>query len=359
MGWAVTGGLPRGCWHAMEACGNCGRTRRQGTAFCTGCGRRFADDDPQPARAGSPFATSESAHPGDYPGPAESYGRPAAGYGSGSYQPTETHRSMGPYGSADPYRRDESGPPAGSNGPAVTGYPPGPPGPSRRARPSGTRVSRLTFRPLVTATVVILFAAAIAVGAAVLYVRHHGHTQAAQNSPQSTRTTPSAQGASPAGQGTSASGPGGTAPAQSPSDTSSVGSTGGAVTVGSGASQNPDASSVAAFLDQYFNAINAHDYQSYLSLLSPQLQQGMTSAQFEKGYRSTADSNETLVGISTASTGDLAAKVTFTSHQDPADSPDQSESCTDWNITLFLAQSGSGYVIDPAPPGYRASYQPC
>jgi hypothetical protein len=85
----------------------------------------------------------------------------------------------------------------------------------------------------------------------------------------------------------------------------------------------------------------------------------MTQAQFEKGYRSTADSNETLVDISTASTGDLAAKVTFTSHQDPADSPDQSESCTDWNITLFLAQGGSGYVIDPAPSGYRASYQPC
>ena len=85
----------------------------------------------------------------------------------------------------------------------------------------------------------------------------------------------------------------------------------------------------------------------------------MTQAQFDKGYRSTADSNETLVGISTASSGDLAAQVTFTSHQDPADSPDHSESCTDWNITLFLAQGGSGYTIDPAPSGYRASYQPC
>ena len=41
----------------------------------------------------------------------------------------------------------------------------------------------------------------------------------------------------------------------------------------------------------------------------------MTQAQFDKGYRSTADSNETLVGISTASDGDLAAEVTFTSHQ--------------------------------------------
>jgi hypothetical protein len=85
----------------------------------------------------------------------------------------------------------------------------------------------------------------------------------------------------------------------------------------------------------------------------------MTQAQFKNGYRSTADSNETLVGISTASDGDMAAEVTFTSHQNPADSPDHSESCTDWDITLFLAQGGSGYVIDPAPAGYHASHQGC
>jgi hypothetical protein len=131
------------------------------------------------------------------------------------------------------------------------------------------------------------------------------------------------------------------------------------VAVGAGAAQDPDASSVADFLGQYFAAINAHDYQSYLALLSPQLQQGMTRAQFDKGYRSTADSDETLVGISTASDGDMAAEVTFTSHQDPADSPDQSQSCTSWDISLFLSQGGSGYLIDPAPSDYKASYQPC
>ena len=204
----------------------------------------------------------------------------------------------------------------------------------------------------------VLFAAAAAASGALLYVRHHGsHSEAAQNSPQSTLTTPPAQG--PSGQGASASGQGSASPTQSPSGTSSSPSGGSAVTIGAGASQDQGASSVAAFLGQYFAAINAHDYQSYLSLLSPQVQQGMTQAQFDKGYRSTADSNETLVGISTASDGDLAAAVTFTSHQDPADSPDQSESCTNWDVTLFLAQGGSGYVIDPAPSGYQATYQPC
>lgn len=322
----------------MEACANCGWARRQGTAFCTGCGRRFADD-PQPTRVDTPSAAS--GRPAESPGPAEPY-QPAAP-------------------APDPYRRDESWPPAESNTPAAGGYPsgsPGPPysgapysGPPYSSRRSETGVSRRTFRPLVIAAVVVLVAAAVAAGATLLYGRHHGHTQAQDSHPPASATA-SAPGGAPAGAD------GSTAP-QSPSDTSSSAPSGSTVTVGPAASQNPAASAVAPFLDQYFAAINAHDYPSYLSLLSSKAQQGMTQAQFEKGYRSTADSDETLVGISTASTGDLAAEVTFTSHQDPADSPDHSESCTNWDITLFLAQGGSGYVIDPAPPGYQASYQPC
>jgi hypothetical protein len=193
----------------------------------------------------------------------------------------------------------------------------------------------------------------------VLYLQHRGsHGTAAGNSSRPARTQPAQSGSAPAQDG-SAPAQDGSAPAQGP-DSGSPGSSGtGAVTVAAGAAQDPDASSVADFLGQYFDAINAHDYQSYLSLLSPQVQQGMTQAQFDNGYRSTADSNETLVGISTASDGDLSAEVTFISHQDPADSPDKSESCTDWDISLFLTQGGSGYLIDPAPPGYKASYQPC
>jgi hypothetical protein len=205
----------------------------------------------------------------------------------------------------------------------------------------------------VVATVVVLLAAAAAASGTLLYLqRHTSHTLAARNSPSSAQAASSAPDGTPSVQGSSL-------PAPSPSAASPTSSGGGAVTIATGAAQEPDASSVAAFLGQYFAAINAHDYQSYFSMLSPQLQQEITQARFEKGYRSTADSNETLVSISTASDGDLAAEVTFTSHQNPADSPDQSESCTNWDITLFLAQGGPGYVIDPAPSGYQAVYQAC
>lgn len=134
---------------------------------------------------------------------------------------------------------------------------------------------------------------------------------------------------------------------------------GATVMVASDAGQDPGAPSVADFLDQYFAAINSHDYQSYVALLSPNLQQDMTAQQFDSGYRSTSDTGETLTGISTAADGDTVAAVTFTSHQDPADSVDHKEACTDWKISLFLEQANTGYLIDQPPGNYHAAHSAC
>jgi hypothetical protein len=133
----------------------------------------------------------------------------------------------------------------------------------------------------------------------------------------------------------------------------------GALTVSAAAAQDPAASSVAAFLASYFAAINSHDYGAYQALFVPQIQQGMTQASFDIGYQGTADSAERLVSISTAADGDTQAGVTFTSHQSP-DAADSSEACTNWQVSLFLAQQGGGgYLIDVAPPGYHAASTAC
>jgi hypothetical protein len=124
------------------------------------------------------------------------------------------------------------------------------------------------------------------------------------------------------------------------------------------AAQDPDASSVEAFLDQYFSAINAHSYQTYVELLSPQLQEQLSQTSFDQGYQGAADSAEQLASISDEANGDTAAAVTFVSHQHP-DAANNEESCTDWDITLFLEQNGDGYLIDEAPPGYHAASTPC
>lgn len=116
---------------------------------------------------------------------------------------------------------------------------------------------------------------------------------------------------------------------------------------------------IVTLLDSYFSAINTHDYQAYVALLSPADQQGLTAARFSSGFASTKDSDETLQGISSASDGLTVATVTFTSHQDPAASVNGSESCTSWHISLYLGQGVSGYIIDKAPSGYHAKYAAC
>jgi hypothetical protein len=118
------------------------------------------------------------------------------------------------------------------------------------------------------------------------------------------------------------------------------------------------APAVLSFLNTYFAAINAHNYQRYYGLLDAQQQRGITEHQFRTGYRDTRDSRATLVTLGPAGGGTIAAAVTFTSHQPAADSPSHS-GCTNWNTTLYLRRQGSSYVIGAPPASYHATYQAC
>jgi hypothetical protein len=116
-----------------------------------------------------------------------------------------------------------------------------------------------------------------------------------------------------------------------------------------------DARRVGGLLVRYFAAVNHRRYQAYASLFAQRRQ--LTPRDFAWGYRTSHDSNAVLVGIA-ALKGGLKATVTFTSQQDPAQSPDHS-SCIDWRITLFLYRTGAAYLIGMPPTGYRAGLQAC
>jgi len=161
-----------------------------------------------------------------------------------------------------------------------------------------------------------------------------------------------------AGQATSPASPAVATTAPSGSGTPTAGTGTSTVTVSPSVKSDPTAAGVVALLDRYFAAINAHDYTAYSSLLDARMRQQNPESTFSSGYATTQDSAEQLTAISPAGTGELAAAVTFTSHQNPADSPDSS-SCTVWRITLYLLPQGASYQITTAPPGYRASYLSC
>ena len=127
------------------------------------------------------------------------------------------------------------------------------------------------------------------------------------------------------------------------------------MSVAPGLAGRADVRRVAALLGRYFAAVNHRAYQAYARLFAQPGQ--LTPREFAWGYSTTHDSNATLAGMA-ALKGGLEATVTFTSHQDPAQSPDHS-SCIDWTIALFLHRAGPAYLIGMPPRGYRAGLHAC
>ena len=187
------------------------------------------------------------------------------------------------------------------------------------------------------------------------YALAAGQGQARAGAQPTGRASASATPSATAGQGTTAvlGPPGGRA-----TGTTTVVREVGVVAVAPGAASNPAARRVAALLDRYFTAINRRDYAAYATLLDRRRLRSDPAASFEGGYASTTDSDETLTRISAVGSGNVAASVTFISHQKPAISLDHS-SCTLWSITLYLVRHGTGYMIGTPPRGYWASYQVC
>jgi len=205
---------------------------------------------------------------------------------------------------------------------------------------------------IATAAAVVL----VAVGAGLFFWlrpgHQHIHTTAQGGLSSPVRSAP--QTAQDSASVPSATSPAAVAPSPAPAP-----STVGSVTVSAGAAQNPAAAAIAAFVSQYFSAINSHDFQAYDSLLTPQVQQGQTAQTFRQGFGSSADANEILVAINPAAKGETAATLTFTSHQNASQAQGGTGTCTDWNITLFLEPNGTGYLIGDQPSTYHAQYKSC
>jgi len=338
----------------MNFCTKCGRPRASAaTVFCTHCGARLdpvattptvaetppvaaipslaaappVSVDPEPAVSES----AEAAPPGE---PAES--------GPSEAQPYEPRRSE-----AQPYEREP--------------YVPQPYEPSQSEpyqeygdyAPGGSR--RRKIISIAAAVVVVLL---VGGAAAWLATRHSGHTpSAAGHKPTIPVTARQAATQTPTPTPTPSATPTPT-PSPTPTPTATAPASTGLVSPGPEVAGEQDEASVQAFLDSYFAAINAHSYRQFRQLLSPAERARIPRSTFRSGDGTTTDSAAVLTSITSAVAGELAAAVTFTSHQAAADSPNDS-SCTDWSITLYLQPQNGTYLIVPPPASYQASYGAC
>jgi len=205
---------------------------------------------------------------------------------------------------------------------------------------------------LIGAAVVLVLAAgggAYAVVSSLTGNNSGGHPSSQPTSPAPTK---------PASSGLTTTPPASSTATASPSASPKKSAKPSTVAVSPSAAAHPAVVRVRTLLEHYFAAINAHNYAAYSSLLDAQMQQQNPQAKFASGYATTRDSAETLTSIANIGGGSLAATVTFTSHQSPADSINNS-SCTAWTITLYLQPQGGSYLIGVPPPGYQSVHQDC
>jgi hypothetical protein len=134
-----------------------------------------------------------------------------------------------------------------------------------------------------------------------------------------------------------------------PASTAPASPRGVTVAIGSGAAPQPGAAQVAAFITGYFNAINQRDYQGYMGKFDDQARPDYTRQKFLAEFSSTTDTAPVLTVLRPAG-GGLLATVTFTSHQNPAQSFTHT-ACTAWTQRLYLEASGESYLIGQSPPG--------
>jgi len=313
----------------MSFCATCGQPRTGTAPFCARCGARFADagdaaDQPAKPESGSAETRWDTRieMPGGHVPSAAPPTRPSAAVPPADIPPTAVPFSPVPPG---------QGPYSGPVPPNQQGF--GPQPPSRRGG-SGLLIA------MVIVLVFLVGGGAFALVSALT----KNKTAAPSGQPTSGASSPAASATGSASASASAS------PTTSPTGSTST------VAVSPSAAANQSAPQVQALVERYFSAINSHDYAAYNGIHDAKSQ--MAQSTFDSGYATTTDSAEELTAISDAGGGELAATLSFVSHQDPAKSINNS-SCTKWTIMLYLLPQGNRYLITSTPPGYHAAYAGC
>jgi hypothetical protein len=130
---------------------------------------------------------------------------------------------------------------------------------------------------------------------------------------------------------------------------------------GSAAPSPQPQTGITATLSTYFSAINGRNYRLAWSQLSPADQSANPYPGFAAGQSTTTIRSPMLHGIAPGSLpGTYIASITFQSHQNPSEAPNQRDSCDDWTLNYTMIESSGRWLIDAAnpQPGVPA-YQSC
>lgn len=101
------------------------------------------------------------------------------------------------------------------------------------------------------------------------------------------------------------------------------------------AAAHPRGNEIRALLQDYFHAINRHDYQLWTTTVTGQWVRSKPEGAWREGYRSTRNGNILVYRIDATAGQRLRVLVAFTSTQNPADAPPSLPvGCIRWHLAL-------------------------
>ncbi|MCR6484488.1 hypothetical protein M8542_16820 [Amycolatopsis sp. OK19-0408] len=146
-----------------------------------------------------------------------------------------------------------------------------------------------------------------------------------------------------------------------PSETSGSRPTGvGVVGMTDDAKAHPQADGVRDLIQRYFGAINSKKYTQWADVVSAERLAQQSSGDWQKGVRTTEDSDALIYRIERGAGGSLRVLVGFTSRQDPADAPTAfAEACIKWRLVLPVITERSALKIDATDRGPLPEHEKC
>ncbi len=121
-----------------------------------------------------------------------------------------------------------------------------------------------------------------------------------------------------------------------------------AVRLSARAAGHPRAAEIRQALQDYFDAINGHDFDSWQRAVGARESAAQTAERWRADYRSTVDSN---ISVMTLSDRPLRARTMFTSQQDvDLAPPSLPEPCVNWDVTYLLGDHDGRLVLTGTYP---------
>lgn len=125
-----------------------------------------------------------------------------------------------------------------------------------------------------------------------------------------------------------------------------------------GAAAHPEHEAVRTVLQNYFDAINAGDYDAWTRTVAKARVQAKTPSQWRAEYSTTKDGSILVYRIDSMPNGDLRVFLAFTSTQDVSHAPAElPQPCVRWNLVFPLTRESGQLRIDAisGAPGLEVS----